>query len=69
VIVKMIMEKQIEYRLAGETEVLGENVLQRHFCIGTNYSMAENCITSYYCLPVGATVLGEPWPPLQPVST
>jgi hypothetical protein len=21
------------------------------------------------CLPVGATTLGEPWPPLQPVST
>jgi hypothetical protein len=21
------------------------------------------------CLPVGATALGEPWPPLQPVST
>jgi hypothetical protein len=32
VIVKMIMEKQMEYRLAGETEVLGENLPQRHFC-------------------------------------
>jgi hypothetical protein len=32
VIVKMIMEKQMECRLAGETEVLGENLLQRHFC-------------------------------------
>jgi hypothetical protein len=21
------------------------------------------------CLPVGAAALGEPWPPLQPVST
>jgi hypothetical protein len=32
VIVKMIVEKQMECRLAGETEVLGENLLQRHFC-------------------------------------
>jgi hypothetical protein len=29
VIVKMIVEKQMEYRLAGETEVLGENLPQR----------------------------------------
>jgi hypothetical protein len=32
VIVKMIVEKQMESRLAGETEVLGENLPQRHFC-------------------------------------
>jgi hypothetical protein len=32
VIVKMIMEKQTECRLVGETEVLGENLPQRHFC-------------------------------------
>jgi hypothetical protein len=25
-------------------------------------------ITTSACLPVGATALGEPWPPLQPVS-
>jgi hypothetical protein len=31
VIVKMIVEKQMEFRLAGETEVLGENLPQRHF--------------------------------------
>jgi hypothetical protein len=30
-IVKMIVE-QMECRLAGETEVLGENLPQRHFC-------------------------------------
>jgi hypothetical protein len=30
---KMIVEKQMECRLAGETEVLGENLPQRHnFC-------------------------------------
>jgi hypothetical protein len=29
---KMIVEKQMEFRLAGETEVLGENLPQRHFC-------------------------------------
>jgi hypothetical protein len=32
VIVKMIVEKQMECRLAGETEVLGEHLLQGHFC-------------------------------------
>jgi hypothetical protein len=32
VIVKMIVEKQMECRLEGETEVLGENLPQRHFC-------------------------------------
>jgi hypothetical protein len=34
-IVKMIVEKK-EYRLAGETEVLGENLPQRHFCPSQN---------------------------------
>jgi hypothetical protein len=32
VTMKMIVEKQMECRLAGETEVLGENLPQRHFC-------------------------------------
>jgi hypothetical protein len=36
VMVKMIMEKQMECRLAGETEVLGENMPQRHFCPSQN---------------------------------
>jgi hypothetical protein len=31
VIVKMIVEKQMECRLAGETEVIGENLPQCHF--------------------------------------
>jgi hypothetical protein len=31
VIAKMIVEKQMECRLAGETEILGENLPQRHF--------------------------------------
>jgi hypothetical protein len=31
VTVKIIVEKQMECRLAGETEVLGENLPQRHF--------------------------------------
>jgi hypothetical protein len=31
-IVKMIVEKQMEYILEGEIEVLGENQPQRHFC-------------------------------------
>jgi hypothetical protein len=36
VIVKMIVEKQMECRLAGEPEVLGENLPQRHFCPSQN---------------------------------
>jgi hypothetical protein len=35
-IVKMIVEKQMECRLAGESEVLGENLPQRHFCPSQN---------------------------------
>jgi hypothetical protein len=36
-IVKMIVEKQMECRLAaGETEVLGENLPQHHFCPSQN---------------------------------
>jgi hypothetical protein len=31
VIVKMIVDKQMECRLAGDTEVLGENLPQHHF--------------------------------------
>jgi hypothetical protein len=36
VIVKMIVEKQMECTLTGETEVLGENLPQRHFCLSQN---------------------------------
>jgi hypothetical protein len=36
VIVKMTVEKQMECRLAGETEVLRENLTQRHFCPSQN---------------------------------
>jgi hypothetical protein len=32
----MIVEKQMECKLAGETEVLGENLPQRHFCPSQN---------------------------------
>jgi hypothetical protein len=38
VIVKMIMETQMECRLARETEVLGENLHQRHFCPSQNHT-------------------------------
>jgi hypothetical protein len=36
VIVKMIADKQMECRLAGETKVLRENLPQRHFCRSQN---------------------------------
>jgi hypothetical protein len=36
VIVKMIVDKQMECRLVDETEVLGENLPQRHFCLSQN---------------------------------
>jgi hypothetical protein len=35
-IVKMVVEKQMESRLARETEVIGENLPQRHFCPSQN---------------------------------
>jgi hypothetical protein len=35
-IMKMIVEKQMECRLAGETEILEENLPQRHFCPSQN---------------------------------
>jgi hypothetical protein len=36
VIVKMVVEKQMECRLAEEIEVVGENLPQRHFCPSRN---------------------------------
>jgi hypothetical protein len=36
VIMKMIVENMMECGLAGETEVLGENLPQRHFCPSQN---------------------------------
>jgi hypothetical protein len=36
VIMKMIVDKQMECRLAGETKVLGENLPQCHFCPSQN---------------------------------
>jgi uncharacterized Zn-finger protein len=36
VIVKMIVEKQLECGLSGETDVLGENLPQLHFCPSQN---------------------------------
>jgi hypothetical protein len=36
VVVKIIVEKQMECRLAGETEVFRENLPQRHFCPSQN---------------------------------
>jgi hypothetical protein len=35
-IVKMIVEEEMECRLEGETEVLGEKLPQRHFCPSQN---------------------------------
>jgi hypothetical protein len=39
--VKMIVEMQMECRLAGETEVLGENLSQRHICPSQNPTWAD----------------------------
>jgi hypothetical protein len=35
-LMKMIVKKQMECRLVGETEVLGEHLPQRHFCPSQN---------------------------------
>jgi hypothetical protein len=44
--VKMIVEKQMECRLAGETEVLGENLPQRHFCPSQNPTWPDQVLNS-----------------------
>jgi hypothetical protein len=41
VIVKMIVEKQMECTLAEETEVLGENLPQCHFCSSQNPTLPD----------------------------
>jgi hypothetical protein len=41
VIVKMIVEKQMKCKLAGETQVLGENLPQRHFCPSQNPTWSD----------------------------
>jgi hypothetical protein len=38
---KMIVEKQMECRLTGEAEVLGENLPQRHFCPSQNPTRSD----------------------------
>jgi hypothetical protein len=38
---KTIVEKQMECRLAGETEVLGENLPQGHFCPSQNSTLPD----------------------------
>jgi hypothetical protein len=38
VMVKMIVEKQMGCRLAGETQVFGENLPQRHLCPSQNHT-------------------------------
>jgi hypothetical protein len=43
---EMIVEKQIECRLAGETEVLGENLPQRHFCPSQNPTWPDPVLNS-----------------------
>jgi hypothetical protein len=37
----MIVEKQMECRLAKETEVSGENLLQLHFCPSQNPTLLD----------------------------
>jgi hypothetical protein len=44
VIVKMIVEKQMECRLAGDTEVLRENLSQRHFCPSQNPTWSDSIL-------------------------
>jgi hypothetical protein len=41
VIVKMIVKKQMECRLAGETDVLGENLRQLHFLSITKFHITR----------------------------
>jgi hypothetical protein len=49
VIVKIIVEKQMESRLAGKTEVLGENLPQRHFFSLQNPTLPDPGKQLSYC--------------------
>jgi hypothetical protein len=42
---KMIVEMQMECRLTGETEVLGENLRQRHFCPSQNPTWPDTSLS------------------------
>jgi hypothetical protein len=42
----MIVQKKMECRLAGETEVLGENLPQRHFPAGLDSTKKFHAIDS-----------------------
>jgi hypothetical protein len=48
VIMTMIVEKQMECRVAGETEVLGENLPQRHFCLSQNPTWPDQSYVAAY---------------------
>jgi hypothetical protein len=41
----------------------------RRYSPGWALASSTTSLHCFLCLPVGATALGEPWPPLQPVST
>jgi hypothetical protein len=55
VIVKMIVEKQMECRLAGETEVLGQKTCpQRHFCPSQNPTHDQTWVWTRAAAAVGS---------------
>jgi hypothetical protein len=63
VIVKMILEKQMECRLAGETGALGENLPQRHFCPSQNPMPIT--VTSPYMTVTSTSRTLESWVPIS----
>jgi hypothetical protein len=58
------VEKQMKCRLARETEVLGENLPQRHFCPAQNPTLPDWDVNPAHrggkpatnCLSYGATI-------------
>jgi hypothetical protein len=42
---RVIVEQLVEWRLAGETEVLGENLPQRHFVQHKSQDIKVTCVT------------------------
>jgi hypothetical protein len=45
-VIMKIVEKQMVCRLAGKTEVLGENLPQRHFCPSQNPTWPDPCLNT-----------------------
>jgi hypothetical protein len=76
----VIVEKLVELRLAGETEVLGENLPQRHFVHHKSHMTRPGSTTTYFLCryfpelliqtseAIVIVLIYHPYKPLDPVT-